>query len=252
MLSSGAALVEPPRCCLPTLRYAIILYYSITHNHILSYDIISYYIICHQIIGWWCALVEAPGCRLPRCCLWRLQDRSCHILPFQPILWNRYLPSEPVITAKKNSPKSISEGGRIWRVWRYRGFLHPVPQLGVWVSKGLTQADSEFSGVGILMSVEFDRGSPGKFDSRTLKRETLDRWTGRISASKWQSTELATYRGFVFPALTQQTSTEFARCCGFAYFNTLVQISVPLYILQRGVQWKQGVVIRMLLYYFTI
>ena len=30
------------------------------------------------------------------------------------------------------------------------------------------------------MSVEFDRGSPGKFDSRTLDRETLDRWTGRI------------------------------------------------------------------------
>ena len=29
------------------------------------------------------------------------------------------------------------------------------------------------------MSVEFDRGSPGKFDSRTLSRETLSRRTGR-------------------------------------------------------------------------
>ena len=29
------------------------------------------------------------------------------------------------------------------------------------------------------MSVEFDTGSPGKFDSRTLNRETLNRWTGR-------------------------------------------------------------------------
>ena len=29
------------------------------------------------------------------------------------------------------------------------------------------------------MSVEFDRGSPGKFDSRTLNRETLSRWIGR-------------------------------------------------------------------------
>ena len=29
------------------------------------------------------------------------------------------------------------------------------------------------------MSVEFARGSPGKFDSRTLNRETLNRWTGR-------------------------------------------------------------------------
>ena len=33
--------------------------------------------------------------------------------------------------------------------------------------------------VGILTSVEFDRGSPGKFDSRTLNRETRNRWTGR-------------------------------------------------------------------------
>ena len=31
------------------------------------------------------------------------------------------------------------------------------------------------------MSVEFDRESPGKFDSRILSRETLSRWTGRIS-----------------------------------------------------------------------
>ena len=29
------------------------------------------------------------------------------------------------------------------------------------------------------MSVNFDRESPGKFDSRTLSRETLNRWTGR-------------------------------------------------------------------------
>ena len=32
---------------------------------------------------------------------------------------------------------------------------------------------------GNLMSVELDRGSPGKFDSRTLNRKTLNRWTGR-------------------------------------------------------------------------
>ena len=29
------------------------------------------------------------------------------------------------------------------------------------------------------MSVEFYRGSPGKFDSRTLSREIISRWTGR-------------------------------------------------------------------------
>ena len=33
------------------------------------------------------------------------------------------------------------------------------------------------------MSVEFDRGSPGKFDSRTLSRKTLSRWTGRTTAN---------------------------------------------------------------------
>ena len=32
-----------------------------------------------------------------------------------------------------------------------------------------------------LMSIEFYRGSPGKFDSRTLNRKTLSRWTGRTT-----------------------------------------------------------------------
>ena len=34
------------------------------------------------------------------------------------------------------------------------------------------------------MSVEFYRESPGKFDSRTLSRETLSRWTGRTINEK--------------------------------------------------------------------
>ena len=33
------------------------------------------------------------------------------------------------------------------------------------------------------MSVDFHRESPGKFDSRTLNRKTLSRWTGRITCS---------------------------------------------------------------------
>ena len=60
--------------------------------------------------------------------------------------------------------------------------IRPVRLLRVWISEGLTQANSQFSGVGILMSVEFDRRSLGKFDSRTLNRKTLSRWTGRASA----------------------------------------------------------------------
>ena len=35
------------------------------------------------------------------------------------------------------------------------------------------------------MSVEFDRGSPGKFDSRTLNRKTPNRWTGRNRRGLW-------------------------------------------------------------------
>ena len=34
------------------------------------------------------------------------------------------------------------------------------------------------------MPVEFDRGSPGKFDSRTLNRKTLNRWTGRMMTTR--------------------------------------------------------------------
>ena len=35
----------------------------------------------------------------------------------------------------------------------------------------------------MFMSVELYRESPGKFDSRTPSRKTLNRWTGRISSS---------------------------------------------------------------------
>ena len=50
-------------------------------------------------------------------CLTWFNNHSCHILPFQPTLWNSYFPSEPVKPAK-NSPSSISEGGRLWQVWQ--------------------------------------------------------------------------------------------------------------------------------------
>ena len=49
---------------------------------------------------------------------------------------------------------------------------------------------------GILMSVNFDRGSPGKFDSRTLNRKTINRWTGRTCLTQVSSkmmNDLANY-----------------------------------------------------------
>ena len=33
--------------------------------------------------------------------------------------------------------------------------------------------------MGTCIPIEFDRESPGKFDSRTHNRKTLNRWTGR-------------------------------------------------------------------------
>ena len=39
------------------------------------------------------------------------------------------------------------------------------------------------------MPVDFDRGSPAKFDSRTLNRKTLSRWTGRITQASNGTTQ---------------------------------------------------------------
>ena len=61
-----------------------------------------------------CTLVAVRVC-LPIVARLLEARHSCHILPFQPTLWNSYFPSEPVKPAK-NSPPSISEGGRLWQV----------------------------------------------------------------------------------------------------------------------------------------
>ena len=42
------------------------------------------------------------------------------------------------------------------------------------------------------MSVELYRGSPGKFDSRTLSRKTLNRWTGRNNKDRCSSANSGT------------------------------------------------------------
>ena len=54
------------------------------------------------------------------------------------------------------------------------------------------------------MSVEFDRGSPGKFDSRTLNRKTLNRWTGRMAAG---DLELQPSGGALPPSKAESNST---------------------------------------------
>ena len=93
---------------------------SIMPRHIISLHITSgHWSQSGLVWGWGCS----PG-------LWFLSikqagvstgffacsvSHSCHILPFQPILWNKSFPPEPAKTGK-HSPKSISEGGRIWQV----------------------------------------------------------------------------------------------------------------------------------------
>ena len=51
----------------------------------------------------------------------------------------------------------------------------PTKSLGF---EGFDSSRLLLSGVGIIISKEFDRESPGKFDPRTLNGETLNRWTG--------------------------------------------------------------------------
>ena len=71
------------------------------------------------------------------------------------------------------------------------------------------------------MSVEFYRESPGKFDSKTLARKTLNRWTGRTCARLFQG---------------RFGSRQFVYIVSKSQFK----------IHQRGVQWKQGVVVYIL------
>ena len=68
-------------------------------------------------VGFQCARVSAQKntMKFRKSTLIVIVIHTCHILPFQPILWNRYFPPEPAKRAK-HSPKSISEGGRIWQV----------------------------------------------------------------------------------------------------------------------------------------
>ena len=62
---------------------------------------------------------------------------------------------------------------------RAPGIITPSPPTKSSGFRGFDSSRLLIPRGGIIMSVNFDRGSPRKFDSRTLNRETLDRWTGR-------------------------------------------------------------------------
>ena len=66
------------------------------------------------------------------------------------------------------------------------------------------------------MSVEIYRESPGKFDSRTLNRTTLNRWTGRICC--------CVYSFVSFVVLARWTF------CNRLLSNLIVSLSLYIYI----------------------
>ena len=97
--------------------------YIYIYTHTYAHTYIYIYIYTWYIHMWpegtrtpWRTWRSAWSWTPPRRKILGRPGHGCHILPFQQILWNEYLPSEPANTAKR-SPKSISEGGRIWQVW---------------------------------------------------------------------------------------------------------------------------------------
>ena len=70
---------------------------------------------CHVFVSS-CVLPQIPYVlpRIPDVLPWQL--RSCHILPFQPILRNKDFPPGHAKPARK-SFEPISEGGWLWQVW---------------------------------------------------------------------------------------------------------------------------------------
>ena len=74
---------------------------------------IMFYYYCYYYCYYYYYYVESHYLRYLNPCT---EVPSCHILPFQPLMRNRYFPSEHLKAAPKR-PESISEGGRIWQAW---------------------------------------------------------------------------------------------------------------------------------------
>ena len=100
-------------------------------------------------------------------------------VPMRPVLSTVCIPSQSRGLSRPRSALGKVRSPRVQPIFSRLEIQKLARLLRVWVSEGLTLVDSQFSGVGILMSVEFYREPPGKFDSRTLNRTTLNRWTGR-------------------------------------------------------------------------
>ena len=111
----------------------------------------------------------------------RRLGHTCHILSFQPILWNRCFPSESAKSAP-NSPKSISEGGRLWQVWRslrvtpspsLRGIPHGPRNSTPWDRESASVKSSEIQ----MCSLWTDRNPPSQARPRHTAEASNNRWT---------------------------------------------------------------------------
>ena len=103
------------------LKYMLYMYiYANMHVGVCMYVCIYIYIYIYIYMGVWYTYIYIYiyiYIHVGSLYMWRARAlmhyamiyHSCHILPFQPILRNKYFPSKPANTAK-HSPKSISEG----------------------------------------------------------------------------------------------------------------------------------------------
>ena len=112
------------QCIICIHNHNYIYIYICIHTYTYTYNVYVHMICINSIT---CTCIICPlswashasmyyGCALGGARPGPPSYHSCHILPFEPILWDRQFPPEPARTAK-HSPKSISEGGRIWQVW---------------------------------------------------------------------------------------------------------------------------------------
>ena len=61
------------------------------------------------------------------------------------------------------------------------------------------------------MSIEFDRGSPGNLDSRTLHRKVISRWTRRIHGTN--TINIVTITAIITIAMKLLASERYSTLC---------------------------------------
>ena len=79
----------------------------------------------------------------------RGEEHSCHILPFQQIMWNRYFPSEPAKHTKA-TPNLFQKGVEYGKYEEFTGGEFFVKNLGTRVA---TEVPASITGITIITSI---------------------------------------------------------------------------------------------------